>query len=52
MIYVNLTFTGKVQNYHNHRPPKDCSSGFRYIGETRRNAEVKRNEGNNPTKSS
>ena len=52
MIYVNLTFTGKVQNYHNHRPPKVCSSSFRYIGETRRNAEVRWNEGNNPTKSS
>ena len=30
----------------------DCSCGSRYIGETRRNVEVKWNEHNNPTKSS
>ena len=30
----------------------DCSCGPRYIGETKCNAEVKRNEHNNPTKSS
>ena len=30
----------------------DCSCGSRYIGEIRRNAEVKWNEHNNPTKSS
>ena len=30
----------------------DCSCGSRYIGETKRNAEVRWNEHNNPTKSS
>ena len=30
----------------------DCSCGSRYIGETNRNAEVRWNEHNNPTKSS
>ena len=30
----------------------DCSCGWPYIGETRRNAEVRWNEHNNPTKSS
>ena len=30
----------------------DCSCGSRYIGETKRNAEVSWNEHNNPTKSS
>ena len=29
----------------------DCSSGSRYIGEIKRNAEVRWNEDNNPTKS-
>ena len=28
----------------------DCSCGSRYIGETKSNAEVRRNEHNNPTK--
>ena len=30
----------------------DCSCGLRYIGESKRNAEVRSNEHNNPTKSS
>ena len=30
----------------------DCPCGSRYIGETKRNAEVRWNEHNNPTKSS
>ena len=30
----------------------DCSCGSRYIGETKRNAEVRWNDHNNPTKSS
>ena len=30
----------------------DCSCGSRYIGETKRNAKVRWNEHNNPTKSS
>ena len=30
----------------------DCSCGSRYIGETKRNAEVRWNKHNNPTKSS
>ena len=30
----------------------DCSCGLHYIGETKRNAEVRWNEHNNPTKSS
>ena len=30
----------------------DCSCGSRYTGETKRNAEVRRNEHNNPTKCS
>ena len=30
----------------------DCSCGSRYIGETKRNVEVRWNEHNNPTKSS
>ena len=30
----------------------DCSCDLRYIGETKRNAEVRWNEDNNPTKSS
>ena len=31
---------------------RDCSCGSRYIGETKRNAEVRWNKHNNPTKSS
>ena len=61
----NMVITWKTRNIRSLFPLKDkndykscviykgdCSCGSRYIGETKRNAEVRWNEHNNPTKSS
>ena len=41
-----------VQKEYHQTLKGDCSCGSRYIGETKRNAQVRWNENNNPTKSS